>query len=69
MDSDHELRIWRRETITAATEETLILLRDRALPGDAYLAGGTGLALQFGHRRSLDLVSVPLLMYWRAREA
>lgn len=32
------------ETITTATEATLIVLRDSNLLGDAYLAGGTGLA-------------------------
>ena len=48
-------RTWRRETITAATEATLIGLRDAGLLDGAYLAGGTGLALQFGHRLSLDL--------------
>jgi len=46
---------WHTETITAGTERTLRALRDRFLIGDAYLAGGTGLALHFGHRRSVDL--------------
>ena len=36
---------WHAETITAATEETLIVLRNAPLLGDTYLAGGTGLAL------------------------
>jgi hypothetical protein len=31
------------------------MLRDRALLKDAYLAGGTGLALHMGHRLSVDL--------------
>jgi len=47
--------VWHGETITAPVQETLRVLRDRSLLGSAYLAGGTGLALQFGHRRSLDL--------------
>ena len=55
MDSNDEVKSWHGETITAATEETLIVLRNSTILGDAYLAGGTGLALQFGHRRSLDL--------------
>jgi hypothetical protein len=55
MDSSGELKSWHSESITAATEETLIVLRDSTLLGGAYLAGGTGLALQIGHRRSLDL--------------
>jgi hypothetical protein len=49
--------VWLRETITAASEDTLTLraLHDHGVLDGAYLAGGTGLALQFGHRRSLDL--------------
>jgi hypothetical protein len=46
---------WHRETITASTEATLCALRDRSLLGGACLAGGTGLALHFGHRLSMDL--------------
>lgn len=46
---------WHRETITPATEDTLRALHDRAILAGAYLAGGTGLALRFGHRRSVDL--------------
>jgi len=41
--------------IPAATEATLGILRDAHLLDHFYLAGGTGLALQFGHRLSLDL--------------
>ncbi len=46
---------WRRETITKAMEGTVQSLHDRTVLEGAYLAGGTGLALQFGHRQSLDL--------------
>lgn len=46
---------WHREAISDDLEAVL-----RALPGEPvhrrfYLAGGTALALQLGHRRSLDL--------------
>ncbi len=51
---DEEIH-WHPETITRETETTLRVLRDRAIVGDAYLAGGTGLALRFGHRLSVDL--------------
>jgi len=47
--------VWHRETITPATEDILRALRDRTVLEGAYLAGGTGLALRFGHRRSVDL--------------
>lgn len=47
--------VWHSEVISASTEETLLLLQDGAFLQTAYLAGGTGLALRFGHRRSLDL--------------
>lgn len=46
---------WHRETIPASTAETLRVLRLSQLAERFYLAGGTGLALQFGHRLSLDL--------------
>jgi hypothetical protein len=46
---------WHPETITPATGVLLGVLRDQAVLGDAYLARGTGLALRFGHRRSVDL--------------
>jgi Nucleotidyl transferase AbiEii toxin, Type IV TA system len=48
-------KTWHRETITAATEETLLLLRDASMLSRCYLAGGTALALHFGHRTSRDL--------------
>ncbi len=47
--------IWHSGTITPGTAETLRTLRDRSLIGQAYLAGGTALALRFGHRTSVDL--------------
>jgi hypothetical protein len=47
--------VWHRETITAPTEDTIRALHSRAIAVSAYLAGGTGLALRFGHRRSVDL--------------
>ena len=45
---------WHRETITPAAQDLLSALVD-VLPKGAYLAGGTGLALRYGHRRSVDL--------------
>jgi hypothetical protein len=56
MSSDaHDNVVWRREAITVPMEDTLRALHDRAILHGAYLAGGTGLALRFGHRRSMDL--------------
>ena len=56
MNSDApENLIWHREAITPAIEDTLRALHDKAITEGAYLAGGTGLALRFGHRRSADL--------------
>lgn len=51
----HEHRVWHREVIPPGTEVTLHALRGKKLLERFYLAGGTGLALQFGHRLSLDL--------------
>jgi len=53
--TNHEDGEWHREVITAPSEATLRLLRDASLLDRFYLAGGTGLALQFGHRLSQDL--------------
>ncbi len=50
-----EAGAWHREAITASSEATLRALRDAGLLDQFYLAGGTGLALQMGHRRSHDL--------------
>jgi hypothetical protein len=54
-EDTHDNIIWHPETITAATADTFHTLRDRSLIGEAYLAGGTALALRFGHRLSVDL--------------
>ena len=53
--NDADDKAWHRETITAATEETLLLLRDASMLSRCYLARGTALALHFGHRTSQDL--------------
>lgn len=53
--TNHNTGAWHREVIPAATESTLRSLRDAGVVESFYLAGGTGLALQFGHRLSLDL--------------
>jgi hypothetical protein len=53
--TNHEHVAWRSNVIPASTQETLCALRDAKLLERFYVAGGTGLALQFGHRRSLDL--------------
>lgn len=47
--------VWHREVVSENVESTLGALQ--AIPAAArfYLAGGTGLALQLGHRRSVDL--------------
>src|SRR5208337_5201087 len=53
--TNHEGLAWHHEVITASVEGTLRALRDASLLDRFYLAGGTGLALQFGHRLSRDL--------------
>jgi Nucleotidyl transferase AbiEii toxin, Type IV TA system len=53
--TNHEHGTWHRKVIPASTEASLCALRDARLLDSFYLAGGTGLALQFGHRLSLDL--------------
>jgi hypothetical protein len=53
--TNHEHGAWHHTVIPASTETTLCVLRDAHLLDRYYLAGGTGLALQFGHRLSLDL--------------
>lgn len=55
MNSAPENVVWHRETITAKAEEVLGALQARTITDGAYLAGGTGLALRFGHRLSVDL--------------
>jgi hypothetical protein len=46
---------WHREVIPESTESALHALRETGVLESFYLAGGTGLALQIGHRLSLDL--------------
>lgn len=53
--TNHEPGAWHRAVIPASTEATLRALHDAQLLDRFYLAGGTGLALQLGHRLSLDL--------------
>lgn len=45
----------RREVIKPEVEQTLRDLQQNSLLTPFYLAGGTGLALHLGHRRSVDL--------------
>jgi hypothetical protein len=47
--------MWHQEVITEAVEHTLRDLRRISALAGFYLAGGTGLALHIGHRRSIDL--------------
>ena len=55
MNDDAQGRVWHPEVITSSTEQTLHHLSTASLLSDFYLAGGTGLALQLGHRISEDL--------------
>ncbi|TCD01494.1 nucleotidyl transferase AbiEii/AbiGii toxin family protein [Pedobacter psychroterrae] len=45
----------RKETVNDATLELLITLMNDQLLQDFFLVGGTALALQIGHRKSIDL--------------
>jgi len=47
--------VWHREVVDPGVEQTLRDLQQLPSLTHFYLAGGTGLALQLGHRRSLDL--------------
>lgn len=47
--------VWHRETIDASVEQVLGDLQKIPMFAPFYLAGGTGLALRLGHRRSIDL--------------
>lgn len=47
--------VWYRETVDAGVERTLRDLHNVPILTSFYLAGGTGLALRLGHRRSVDL--------------
>ncbi len=42
-------------TMDAKTRQTFSVLASLPVPDEFYLAGGTALALQIGHRTSLDL--------------
>jgi len=46
---------WHREVISPAAEQTVRDLACESALAGFYLAGGTGLALRLGHRRSRDL--------------
>lgn len=43
------------ETLTPETKALLTKLTKKDFPEGTYLAGGTALALQLGHRKSIDL--------------
>jgi hypothetical protein len=47
--------VWYPEVINMEAERVLENLQTLGIPGRFYLAGGTGLALRLGHRRSNDL--------------
>jgi Nucleotidyl transferase AbiEii toxin, Type IV TA system len=47
--------VWHAEAISPAARDLVQSLVLGQLPVGFYLAGGTGLALRFGHRRSVDL--------------
>jgi hypothetical protein len=51
-DKEH---VWHREVISEHVERTLGELQKIPAAARFYLARGTGLALQLGHRRSVDL--------------
>ena len=53
--TNHDAGPWHRLVLTAQTEATLHALWDASLLDHFYLAGGTGIALQIGHRVSRDL--------------
>jgi len=47
------------KVITKTTKSSLALLGGERILDKCYLAGGTGLALQLGHRMSFDLDFLP----------
>jgi nucleotidyltransferase AbiEii toxin of type IV toxin-antitoxin system len=55
INMENEEHVWHREVINAQVERTLRDLTTLGVFGPYYLAGGTGLALHLGHRRSQDL--------------
>ena len=52
---DEKEPVWHRETVDAGVEQALRDLYKVPILKTFYLAGGTGLALRLGHRRSVDL--------------
>lgn len=42
------------KTLSENAQKSLALLGKGVLPPNTYLAGGSALALHFGHRRSID---------------
>lgn len=52
---NNESGAWHNNAISSSTEATLCALYQAEVLGGFYLAGGTALALQYGHRLSLDL--------------
>ena len=48
------MTLWHSEVISESVATTLDELSRLELVSEFYLAGGTGLALHFGHRRSAD---------------
>ena len=52
---DEKESMWHRETVDSGVEQTLRDLHNVPALTSFYLAGGTGLALRLGHRRSVDL--------------
>jgi len=46
--------IWHKEVISQTARETLNKILSISIINSFYLAGGTGLALNLGHRRSYD---------------
>ena len=52
---NEEAPVWHPETVDGSVQRTLKDLRQLPIAGSFYLAGGTGLALHLGHRRSVDL--------------
>ena len=52
---ENKEHVWHKEVISWQVERSLGDLRDLGVLDRCYLAGGTGLALHLGHRRSQDL--------------
>lgn len=52
---ENKEHVWHKEVISRQVERSLGDLRDLGAIDHCYLAGGTGLALHLGHRRSQDL--------------